>query len=44
LEDGRKVYDTEERKKIYQDFQKYLVEEAPAVFLFYPELYTISRK
>jgi peptide/nickel transport system substrate-binding protein len=44
LEDGRKVYNSEERKKIYQDFQKYLVEEAPAVFLFYPELYTISRK
>ncbi len=44
LEDGRKVYDSSERQKIYQDFQKYLVEEAPAAFLFYPESYTISRK
>jgi peptide/nickel transport system substrate-binding protein len=44
LEDGRKTYNPDQRKKIYQDFQKYLVEEAPAVFLFYPESYTIIRK
>jgi peptide/nickel transport system substrate-binding protein len=44
LEDGRKTYDINTRKKIYQDFQKYLVEEAPAVFLFYPHSYTIIRK
>ncbi len=44
LEDGRKTYDINARKKIYQDFQKYLVEEAPAVFLFYPHSYTIIRK
>ncbi|OGD09190.1 hypothetical protein A2397_04375 [Candidatus Amesbacteria bacterium RIFOXYB1_FULL_44_23] len=43
LEDGRKTYDQAARKKIYQDFQKYLVEEVPAVFLFYPQTYTISK-
>ena len=44
LEDGRKTFKKEERKLIYADFQKYLVDEAPAVFLYYPTVYTISRK
>lgn len=44
LEDGRKETDIEKRKKIYFDFQRYLVEDAPAVFLFHPTTYTISRK
>lgn len=44
LEDGRKTLDQTERLKIYQDFQKFLVEEAPAAFLYYPESYTITRK
>ncbi len=43
LEDGRKESDEEKRKKIYFDFQRYLVEDAPAVFLFHPTTYTISR-
>ena len=43
LEDGRKTADLNERKEIYLDFQKTLVEETPAIFLFYPTLYTISR-
>ncbi len=43
LEDGRKTLDREERLKIYQDFQKYLMEEAPAAFLFHPTLYTVER-
>ncbi len=43
LEDGRKTSDLSARKKIYQDFQKYLVDEAPVVFLFHPQSYTISR-
>ncbi len=43
LEDGRKSYNQEERKKVYQDFQKYLVEEVPAIFLFYPKSFSISR-
>lgn len=44
LEDGRKIDDKEKRTQIYKDFQKYLVEEAPAVFLYHPKLYTIERK
>lgn len=43
LEDGRKELDTEKRKKIYYDFAKRLVEDAPAVFLYYPTTYTITR-
>ena len=44
LEDGRKTLDLKDRKKIYADFQRYLLEEAPAIFLFHPETYTITRK
>lgn len=44
LEDGRTELNLEERKKIYLDFQRFLVEDSPAVFLFYPTTYTISRK
>jgi peptide/nickel transport system substrate-binding protein len=44
LEDGRKIIDLEERRKIYYDFQKYLVEEVPAIFLYYPNTYTVNRK
>ena len=44
LEDGRKTFKKEERKLIYADFQKYLMDEAPAAFLYYPTVYTISRK
>lgn len=44
LEDGRKSQDATERAKIYADFQKYLVDDAPAAFLYYPTVYTIKRK
>lgn len=44
LEDGRKALSQEERKKIYFDFQRFLVEESPAVFLYYPSYYSIERK
>lgn len=43
LEDGRQTLDVQERKKIYQDFQRFLLEESPAVFLSYPTVYTITR-
>ena len=43
LEEGRQTKDQIERKKIYQDFQTYLLEESPAIFLYYPTVYTISR-
>ena len=43
LEDGRFAVDQIERKEIYQDFQRYLLEESPAIFLSYPNTYTITR-
>ncbi|HSD98529.1 MAG TPA: ABC transporter substrate-binding protein [Patescibacteria group bacterium] len=44
LENGRKTTDTTERVKIYQDFQKYLQDEQPASFLYFPYNYTVTRK
>ncbi|HSW48350.1 MAG TPA: ABC transporter substrate-binding protein [Candidatus Saccharimonadales bacterium] len=43
LEDGRKTTDINERKKIYLDFQKFLIEDMPATFLYFPYEYDISR-
>jgi len=44
LEDGRTELDTETRKKIYLDFQRFIVEDVPAIFLYHPIFYTVSRK
>lgn len=44
LEEGRKTLDQEKRLKIYSDFQKYLQDDQPATFLFFPNSYTLSRK
>lgn len=43
LEDGRQEQDQNKRKAIYADFQRRLVDDAPAVFLYYPKTYTIRR-
>src|SRR6185369_8402425 len=43
LEDGRKSIDQSERKSIYQDFQQFLVEETPAIFLTHLKTYTVVR-
>lgn len=43
LEDGRKTIDINERKKIYSDFQKYILDDPPASFLYFPYTYEISR-
>ncbi len=43
LEDGRKTTNVEERKKIYFDFQKFLLEDMPASFLYFPYSYTVTR-
>lgn len=43
LEDGRKTVNIAERKTHYDDFQKYLLDDAPAAFLFFPYSYVISR-
>ncbi len=44
LEDGRKTLDLTERKKLYFDFQRFLLDESPAVFLYFPETYTVTKK
>lgn len=44
LEDGRRMLDQETRKQIYIDFQRFLVEDSPVIFLYHPQTYTISRK
>ncbi len=37
LEDGRKITPEQDRKAKYYDFQKALLEEAPAIFLYFPK-------
>jgi len=44
LEDGRNTLNVSERTTIYYDFQKNIVDDPPAVFLYYPYIYTIKRK
>lgn len=44
LEDGRQTVDINQREKIYSDFQKYLLDDPPAAFLFFPYNYVISKK
>lgn len=44
LEEGRLTQDPQERKRIYQDFQKFLLEESPVIFLSFPEIYTVTRE
>jgi len=43
LEDGRTTIDQKERRLIYFDFQKSLLEELPAIFLYFPNRYQVSR-
>lgn len=44
LEDGRRTQDQKLRRDIYLDFQRFLLEDCPAVFLFNSASYTISRQ
>ncbi len=44
LEDGRKEMSQTKRRQIYAKFQELIAEEAPAVFLYFPKLYTINRR
>ncbi|MBI2035016.1 MAG: hypothetical protein HYT11_04755, partial [Candidatus Levybacteria bacterium] len=37
LEDGRRIMNQNERRIKYFDFQRFLVEDAPAAFLYYPK-------
>lgn len=43
LEKGRQTQDETERKAIYQEFQQFLVEDAPVIFLEYLKNFQISR-
>ena len=43
LEDGRKTINTEERQKIYTDFQRFLLDDMPASFLYFPYSYDVIR-
>ncbi len=44
LEDGRNNINVEERKKHYFQFQKVIIDEVPAIFIFHPYSYSIKRK
>ena len=44
LEKGRQITNTKERTKIYQEFQQFLLEDPPAVFLRYLIRYDVRRK
>ena len=44
LEKGRKTAEKNDRKAIYQEFQQFLLEDAPAIFLKHLESYEIMRK
>lgn len=44
LEDGRQTVDVNERKKIYADFQKYLLDDPPASFIMFPYNFEVTRR
>lgn len=44
LEDARATNDESQRKELYFDFQKYLTEDAPAIFLYHPYTYQVIYK
>lgn len=44
LEDGRKSQDLEVRRERYKDFQKVLLDHAPATFLYFPKYNLIYRE
>lgn len=44
LEDGRSIISASKRKSFYNEFQKVIIDDTPAVFIYYPYLYTVKRK
>lgn len=44
LEDGRKITDLETRKQKYKDFQRILLDQAPAIFLYFPKYEVVYMK
>lgn len=43
LEDARRSINKEERKDYYYDFQRFLIEESPVIFLSHPTSYFVKR-
>lgn len=43
LERGRQTFDVKERTEIYQEFQQFFIEDAPAIFLRYLTRYSVQR-
>lgn len=43
LEEGRTSLDMDQRKNVYLDFQRFLLEDLPATFLYHPKYYAIKR-
>lgn len=44
LEDGRKTLDENKRLEIYRDFQRFLLEDPPAIFIRHINIYSVRRK
>ena len=44
LEDGRRTLSQEERRGIYLDFQRFLLEDLPAIFLYHPVSYKVTKE
>ncbi len=44
LEEGRRTIDPEIRRGKYLDFQKAITEDLPALFLFFPKIYSLTRQ
>jgi len=44
LEEGRITLDQEKRRELYIDFQRFLLEESPAIFINHPTYYYIYRR
>ena len=44
LEDGRETLNEDKRREIYRDFQRFLLEDPPAVFLNHITTYSVTRK
>lgn len=43
LEDGRSITGVDKRKKIYADFQKYLSDDVPASFFYFPREFDLAK-
>ena len=43
LEEGRRTLNIQDRFDIYSNFEKAITEDLPAVFLYYPQIYTIKK-